>query len=190
MSKNDLGGGYKRIVRYFWDPEPRNEDSTGAPIWCLGQRYTSRHPVRARPASKNRRKSGEESCDSTERTSAPSPLSHDSFAATKLKEDSVEQDTGWPADFLDDFESRFWFTYRSNFPPIKQSSDPKAPSSMTMAVRLRSQLLNQGNFTSDTGWGCMIRSGQSLLANALAMLHLGRGTLPVMVYINTSLITF
>lgn len=29
--------------------------------------------------------------------------------------------------------------------------------------------------SSDTGWGCMLRTGQSLLANALVKVHLGRG---------------
>ncbi|KAI9728473.1 MAG: Cysteine protease atg4 [Chrysothrix sp. TS-e1954] len=79
----------------------------------------------------------------------------------------------WPPSFLDDFESRIWLTYRSGFPQIPRSHDPKAAQSMSLSVRLKSQLGTQG-FTSDTGWGCMIRSGQSLLANALILSKLGR----------------
>ncbi len=30
----------KRIVQYFWDPEPKNDTVPKASIWCLGQEYT------------------------------------------------------------------------------------------------------------------------------------------------------
>ena len=81
----------------------------------------------------------------------------------------------WPEAFLADFESRIWMTYRSHFEPIPRSENPEATSSMTLGVRLRSQLMDSQGFTSDTGWGCMIRSGQSLLANTLSVLQFGRG---------------
>ena len=29
----------KRIVQYFWDPEPKNDMAPEAAIWCLGQMY-------------------------------------------------------------------------------------------------------------------------------------------------------
>jgi cysteine protease ATG4 len=80
---------------------------------------------------------------------------------------------GWPREFLDDFESRIWMTYRSGFVPIQKSQDPKATAAMSFRVRM--QNLAQSAFTSDAGFGCMIRSGQCILANALLELKLGRG---------------
>ncbi|KAK3168033.1 Cysteine protease atg4 [Lepraria neglecta] len=167
MSNVDFGR-YKRIVQAFWDPEPRNDDTSGASIWCLGKEYTSR-PL---PSAVQ---------DSPPKADQEAPALTDGEAGHQDSEGTwpsatngapgvePEVDRGWPPDFLDDCESRAWFTYRSNFPPIKKSSD----ASMTLAVRLRS-LGDQAGFTSDAGWGCMIRSGQSLLANALVMLQLGR----------------
>ncbi|KAI7879452.1 peptidase C54 [Lichtheimia hyalospora FSU 10163] len=56
-----------------------------------------------------------------------------------------------PSDFYNDLCSRLWMTYRHNFPPIRPSA-----------------------YKTDIGWGCMLRSGQSLLANTLLIHCLGR----------------
>ena len=54
-------------------------------------------------------------------------------------------------EFVYDFYSHLWFTYRKGIPqPIG------------------------GIMTSDTGWGCMIRSGQSMIGEALIRSLLGR----------------
>eukprot|EP01088_Endostelium_zonatum_P003316 TRINITY_DN1452_c0_g1_i2.p1 TRINITY_DN1452_c0_g1~~TRINITY_DN1452_c0_g1_i2.p1 ORF type:complete len:401 (-),score=104.33 TRINITY_DN1452_c0_g1_i2:18-1220(-) len=55
------------------------------------------------------------------------------------------------SDFLTDFRSCFWFTYRKNFIRIEPSG-----------------------LTSDVGWGCMLRSGQMLLSQALIYHYFGR----------------
>jgi cysteine protease ATG4 len=87
---------------------------------------------------------------------------------------AAEQDGDWPGPFMEDFESRIWMTYRSGFALIPKSQDPKALSAMSFSVRLKQQLANQQGFNNDTGWGCMIRSGQTLLANTLLIQRLGR----------------
>lgn len=56
---------------------------------------------------------------------------------------------------LNDLRSRVWITYRKNFPPIRDFTGISA-------------------FTSDSGWGCMIRTTQMLMANALVLHTLTR----------------
>ncbi|XP_068668239.1 cysteine protease ATG4B-like isoform X2 [Aristolochia californica] len=53
--------------------------------------------------------------------------------------------------FMEDFSSRIWITYRKGFSAIGDSM-----------------------FTSDVNWGCMLRSSQMLVAQALLVHHLGR----------------
>ncbi|KAJ6115139.1 hypothetical protein N7486_000917 [Penicillium sp. IBT 16267x] len=143
----------KRIVQYFWDPEPKNDTAPEASIWCLGQQYNPRPPKELDNAS----------------TTAKN---HSTGQSAEVLRDT--NGSAWPEAFLMDFESRIWMTYRSNFAPIPRNHSPEATSLMTLGVRLRTQLMDSQGFTSDTGWGCMIRSGQSLLANTLCILLLGR----------------
>ena len=175
MNRDNLVRLAGRFYQYISDPMPTNSHDDA--IWCLGQRYDS-HPDSTPPNTT-------QSQPSLPSTSAPTDATKvtpsDSTATPSQKEDEFEtiqvqdatNDNGWPPAFLDDLESRIWLTYRSNFSQIAKSIDPDASSSLSFRTRL-SQLGNNQGFTSDTGWGCMIRSAQSLLANTLQILELGR----------------
>ncbi|KAF2100062.1 putative cysteine protease atg4 [Rhizodiscina lignyota] len=188
MSNVDIGRFSKKVVQLFWDPPPRNEPSDG-PIWLLGNKYD----CSPQAPSSSRRQTSPSGTDassppalsvsqSSETSTAPTDLSsvtedpdlkeYDQVTQSESEPES-DEDKGWPASFLDDFESRIWMTYRSNFAPIPRSQDPKANAAMSFAVRLRT-LADKDGFTSDAGWGCMIRSGQAVLANAVFSVKLGR----------------
>jgi len=69
-----------------------------------------------------------------------------------------------PDFFYLDFVSRIWLTYRSHLAhPI------------TADNHRRWQWSSHKSWSSDAGWGCMLRTGQSLLANALIHARLSRG---------------
>ncbi|KAI5806185.1 putative cysteine protease atg4 [Geopyxis carbonaria] len=157
-----LGDNFQRIVnRYLWDPPPRNTDPMKT-IWLLGQEY----PPTPRPTL-----SVSASESTHDLSSSESTVTVD--AASLPSNDELEQ-SPWPPGFMDDFSSRVWVTYRSDFPPIPRSP-PKENSTMSLFTTLRTHLPEHSQgFTSDSGWGCMIRSGQCVLANALFNLHLGR----------------
>lgn len=103
----------------------------------------------------------------------------------------------WPPVFYIDFTSRIWLTYRSQFaaplrdmrladlPPCGNIVAPSGGrgsvidsynyNSPVTTVKRPWNWGGEKTWTSDSGWGCMLRTGQSLLANALIHVHLGRG---------------
>jgi len=73
-------------------------------------------------------------------------------------EDLLQKSEG-AQEFFAAFHSLFWFTYRNRFP-----------------------LLSKSSLTSDMGWGCMIRTGQMLLANGILKLALSTGNIKKLFY--------
>jgi len=179
----EFGRVGRRIMQKIWDPEPLNNRIANEPAWCLGRRYTLDVKTYG-PALDTT--AGTPPSDTVEAPSLPPsnrrldtpPDSAASSFDSSLAYEEPGQDGGWPPEFLDDFESRIWMTYRTDFELIPKSTDPRAAASLSFTMRLKTSFSDPNGFSSDTGWGCMIRSGQSLLANAMSITRLGRGMLP------------
>lgn len=82
--------------------------------------------------------------------------------------------------FTSDVRTRLHFTYRTRFTPIPRAADGPSPLSFHFLFRenplntIENAISNPDCFNTDVGWGCMIRTGQSLLGNALQIARLGR----------------
>ncbi|KAG7860205.1 hypothetical protein KL939_001691 [Ogataea angusta] len=139
------------VFEYIWDRELPNDDFTNT-LTVLGRTYAPGQPPHQ------------------ERTPDLRTLFH------KLKQDqAAETEASWPREFLGDVHTRVWLTYRSGFPLIRRAEDGPSPLSFGSLIRGTVDLATvTKGFTTDAGWGCMIRTSQSLLANSLLQLRLGR----------------
>ncbi|KAF9237215.1 cysteine protease required for autophagy [Melanogaster broomeanus] len=174
-------GHFDRAMRFLLDSDSMPDKST-EPIWLLGVQHLGYEPPP--PHTPGRRASGES-------RRSPSFRSHTSSSAT-VSELSQSQPpsaknpaANWPPVFYADFTSRIWLTYRNQFAPIRDSTLSTLDSDLACGLQAatpsspRNKKWNwpgsgEKGWTSDAGWGCMLRTGQSLLANALLHRHLGR----------------
>ncbi|KAF8431945.1 peptidase family C54-domain-containing protein [Boletus edulis BED1] len=174
-------GHLDRAMRFLLDSDS-TPDKCADPIWLLGVQHPGYEPPP--PATPGRR-------PSVESRRTPSFRSNSSSSATVSELSQSQSPPGknpaahWPPVFYADFTSRIWLTYRSQFPPIRDSNLSSLDADLTPAVQAATSSsprpkkwnwpgTSEKGWTSDAGWGCMLRTGQSLLANALLHLHLGR----------------
>ncbi|KIJ63953.1 hypothetical protein HYDPIDRAFT_112441 [Hydnomerulius pinastri MD-312] len=174
-------GHLDRAMRFLMDSDS-TPDKCAEPIWLLGVQHPGYEPPP--PPTPGRRAS-------VESRRSPSFRSNTSSSAT-VSELSQSQPPSaknpaahWPPVFYADFTSRIWLTYRNQFAPIRDSALSTLDSDLACGIQAatpsspRPKKWNwpgsgEKGWTSDAGWGCMLRTGQSLLANALLHLHLGR----------------
>ncbi|KAH9920526.1 uncharacterized protein BXZ73DRAFT_91912 [Epithele typhae] len=188
-------GHIDKAMRYLLDSDA-TPDKCAEPIWLLGVMHPGYEPPPTPPldlsASVGKRNSTDGRRSSSFRPSAsasasptfasPDPSLSQSQPASATP--SKDPSKNWPPVFYSDFTSRIWLTYRSQFLPIRDttlaaleadvSESPNGLPSSPPTKRWNWPIGGEKGWTSDAGWGCMLRTGQSLLANALLHLHLGR----------------
>ncbi|ODV87607.1 hypothetical protein CANARDRAFT_187588, partial [[Candida] arabinofermentans NRRL YB-2248] len=145
---------FQHMFEYIWDRDISNDDHENDLV-VLGNTYSSKE-------------------DPTEPLPITSSVSESH--GTDDTENTDDKNTNqWPDEFIKDVETRIWLTYRCGFPLIKKADQGPSPLSFGSLIRGTIDLstINKG-FTTDAGWGCMIRTSQSLLANALLNLQVGR----------------
>ncbi|KAG8733088.1 Cysteine protease atg4 [Ceratobasidium sp. 423] len=196
-----IKGGMDKVMRYLTDSDATPDGCTD-PIWLLGVLHAGFEPPDPSaspppPTSPHRRDSTESSLHvqlHRKNRNPPGAFTHHQNPSLQSISSFTIESGGpskyayaWPAVFYEDFTSLIWLTYRSHYSPIRDTSlealAPLGPCDQEMVptapMSASPRRWNwpgsaEKSWTSDAGWGCMLRTGQSLLANALIHLHLGR----------------
>ena len=185
-------GRFDKAMRYILDSDATPDRCTD-PIWLLGLQHPGYDPSTDPVPALSRRGSVDSRQASSFRTSASSTVSASPGGGIAPSPSSSKNHAvHWSPEFYADFTSCVWITYRSRFQPIRDSSLTvleREQAEVAVATAAGSPIPipssppskrwwpgGEKGWTSDTGWGCMLRTGQSLLATALIHLHLGRGS--------------
>ncbi|KAG6332117.1 hypothetical protein ID866_6969 [Astraeus odoratus] len=175
-------GHLDRAMRFLMDSDATPDKCT-EPIWLLGVQHPGYEPPPT--TTPGRRASGESRRIPPSRSNSSSSITVSELSQSQPSS-AKNSAAHWPPVFYVDFTTRIWLTYRNQFPPIRDStlsgldSDLASGAQSITPCSPRPKRWNwpgtgEKGWTSDSGWGCMLRTGQTLLANALLHLHLGRG---------------